>query len=170
MEEHYIKIIEERKKNKEATKTTFKKFKKLNKKIVDQMFHSEHDKAFEKIDCLSCANCCKTTSPIFRDADIKKLSKRFRQKTHDFINEYLKQDIDGEYVLQTAPCPFLWDNNECGVYEDRPLACKEYPHTNRRNMFQILELTEKNLEICPAVCEIVENIEPTLTIKTYRTN
>ncbi len=170
MEEHYINIIENRKKNKEATKNTFKKFKKLNKKKVDQMFMSEHDKAFEKIDCLSCANCCKTTSPIFRDTDIKKLSKRFKQKTHEFISEYLKQDMDGDYVLQSTPCPFLWDNNECSVYEDRPLACKEYPHTDRRNMFQILDLTEKNLEICPAVCEIVDNIEPTLTTKTYRTN
>jgi len=170
MEEYYIKIIEERKKNKEATKISFKKFKKLNKKKVDQMFQEEHEKAFEKIDCLKCANCCKTTSPIFRDSDIKKLAKRFRQKTHEFITEYLKQDIDGDYVLHSAPCPFLWDNNECSVYEDRPLACKEYPHTDRRNMFQILEETEKNLEICPAVCEIVDNIEPTLTTKTYRTN
>ena len=170
MEEHYINIIEARKKNKEATKNTFKKFKKMNKKKVDQLFFEGHDKAFEKIDCLKCANCCKTTSPIFRDSDIKKLAKRFRIKTHQFITEYLKQDMDGDYVLHAAPCPFLWDNNECSVYEDRPLACKEYPHTNRKNMFQILDLTKANLEICPAVCEIVENIEPNLSVKTYRTN
>ena len=77
-------------------------------------------------------------SPIFRDSDIKKLAKRFRVKTHQFIDSYLKTDSDGDYVLRTAPCPFLWeDDNTCSVYEDRPLACKEYPHTNRKNMYQI---------------------------------
>ena len=168
------KILEELPKNAKEkyleTKKYFARLKKKKPKRLDLLMKDLHDEEFAKTDCLTCANCCKTTSPIFRESDIKKLAKRFRVKTHQFITEYLKQDIDGDYVLHSAPCPFLWDNNECSVYEDRPLACKEYPHTNRKNMFQILDVTIKNLEICPAVCEIVDKIEPTLATKTYRTN
>jgi len=158
MKEEYIQMLTNTRLVKEETKSTLKKLKKLNKKKVDELFFSAHDDAFKKIDCLSCANCCKTTSPIFRDSDIKKLSKRFRIKTVQFINDNLKQDIDGDYVLRSAPCPFLWDNNECSVYEDRPLACKEYPHTDRKNMYQVLDLAHKNTEICPAVNTIIQNI------------
>ena len=168
MKEEYQKILTDRKESKKDLNATIKKLKRVKRNNLDDVFHSEHDTVFEKIDCLSCANCCKTTSPIFRDSDIKKLAKRFRVKTHEFINSYLKMDADGDHVLRTAPCPFLWDNNECSVYEDRPLACKEYPHTNRKNMYQILDLTKKNTEICPAVCNIIENIEANFDTKTFR--
>ena len=30
---------------------------------------------FKKTDCLDCGNCCKTTSPIFTDKDIERISK-----------------------------------------------------------------------------------------------
>lgn len=160
MKEEYQKILTDRKESKKDLNATFKKLKRVNRKKLDDIFHTEHDEVFENINCLSCANCCKTTSPIFRDSDIKKLAKRFRVKTHEFIDTYLKLDADGDHVLRTAPCPFLWeDNNECSVYEDRPLACKEYPHTDRKNMYQILDLTKKNTEVCPAVCNILEKIE-----------
>ncbi len=32
-----------------------------------------------------------------------------------------------------SPCPFLGDDNYCSVYEARPKACREYPHTDRKN-------------------------------------
>ena len=67
-------------------------------------------------------------------------------------------DNEGDYVLTTAPCPFLGADNYCSVYEDRPLACREYPHTDRKNMYQILGLTRKNMEVCPAVTHIVQEI------------
>jgi Fe-S-cluster containining protein len=169
MEEEYLKLIEDRKLAIKETKSTFKKLNRINKKKLDDVFHNEHDTVFEKIDCLKCANCCKTTSPIFRDSDIKKLAKRFRVKTHEFINSYLKMDADGDHVLRTAPCPFLWDDNTCSVYEDRPLACKEFPHTDRKNMYQILDLTKKNTEVCPAVCDIIKNIEANFETKSTKT-
>ena len=126
---------------------------------LDGVFHSEHQKVFKKIDCLKCANCCKTTSPIFRDVDIKRISKEFRVKEKQFIHEYLKMDADGDYVLQTAPCPFLdQTDNKCGIYEFRPAACKEYPHTDRKNAIQIGDLHIKNMEVCPAVVDILNGI------------
>lgn len=143
-----------------AEKDFYTKFmnrlKKMNKRALDEAFHDQHRLVFRKVDCLQCANCCKTTSPIFRDVDIRRLSKRLRLAENEFIQRYLRMDREGDYVLTTAPCPFLGSDNYCDVYEDRPLACREYPHTDRKNMYQILTLTRKNMEVCPAVSQIVQ--------------
>lgn len=144
--------------NKKTYEKTLLRLKKKKPKYIDELFEDLHTKTFAKIDCLSCANCCKTTSPIFRDVDIKRISKRLRVNEIQFISTYLKMDEDRDYVLKTAPCSFLDPDNTCNIYEDRPLACREYPHTNRKNMYQILDLTRKNTEICPAVSQIVEEI------------
>jgi len=143
---------------KEAYQKLLVRLKKMNNRALDDLFHKEHQQAFRKIDCLSCANCCKTTSPIFRDVDIRRLSKRLRMSEAKFIDQYLKIDSDGDYVLTVAPCPFLGTDNYCSVYEDRPLACREYPHTDRKNMYQILPLTRRNMEVCPAVSTIMQEI------------
>jgi hypothetical protein len=145
------------KENKADNKRLGKQMRRTPERKLDEIFHDEHEKAFQDIDCLKCANCCKTTSPIFRDVDIKRLSKRFRVKPIQFIDQYLRVDEDEDYVLKLAePCPFLFDDNSCSVYEDRPLACREYPHTDRKKMFQIIPLTLANTEICPAASRIVE--------------
>ena len=54
-------------------------------KQLDTIFREAHERAFEKIDCLQCANCCKTTSPIFRDTDIRRIAKHLRIKESKFI-------------------------------------------------------------------------------------
>lgn len=132
--------------------------KKKDSRKVDDAFHSLHEEVFEEIDCLTCANCCKTTSPIFYDTDIERLAKHLRIKAVEFVDKYLKVDDDGDQVLKTTPCPFLGYDNYCSVYEARPKACREYPHTDRKKMVQIMELTHKNTQVCPAVFEIVERL------------
>ena len=140
------------------TKKLFEVLKRKKPNNLDDIVHQLHEEAFEKIDCMKCANCCKTTSPIFYDRDIDRVAKRLRVKPSDFISKYLHQDEDGDYVLNEAPCTFLDSENYCLIYEDRPTACREYPHTDRKNMFQILELTAENTLICPAVARIVKTI------------
>ena len=142
----------------EQTKKIFRKWKQAKPKDLDQKFHKEHISEFKKMDCLTCANCCKTTSPIFRDADIRRIAKHLRIKESHLIQNYLKMDEESDYVLQKSPCTFLGTDNKCAIYEVRPLACREYPHTDRKNMFQILELTAENTLICPAVARIVKTI------------
>lgn len=126
---------------------------------VDEVFHDVHHAVFEEVDCLKCANCCKTTSPIFYQTDIERVSKSLRMKPGDFIEKYLKIDEDSDYVLKSAPCPFLDDDNYCRVYDSRPKACREYPHTDRKKMVQIMDLTLKNTLVCPAVFEMVERLK-----------
>lgn len=154
----YLEILNEGKKIQEQSAKFFKN-NKLKGKKLDEAFHSEHVKAFKEIDCLNCANCCKTTSPIFRDVDIKRIAKGLKTSEKQFITTYLHMDEEDDYVLNSAPCPFLdLTDNKCSIYDLRPLACREYPHTDRKNMHQILNLTQKNLEICPAVVKIVNAI------------
>jgi Fe-S-cluster containining protein len=73
-----------------------------------------------------------------------------------FIAQYLRIDEDQDYVLQSVPCSFLGADNYCSIYEVRPKACAEFPHTNRKKFHQISALTEKNVAICPAAYKVVE--------------
>lgn len=128
---------------------------------LDDVFHTKHNQEFNKMDCLTCANCCKTTSPIFRDADIRRIAKQLKIKESKLISDLLRMDEEGDFVLRSSPCFFLNSDNACSIYEFRPLACKEYPHTDRKNMFQILDLTIKNTLVCPVVSRIVSQISST---------
>lgn len=153
---NYNREIEWAKQHQKQNKKMVQGLLKGNRKKLDDVFHHEHNHVFKQIDCLSCANCCKTTSPIFRAVDIKRIAKRLKMSEHLFISSYLKIDEDQDYVLKQSPCFFLQSDNTCSIYEDRPLACREYPHTDRKNMYQILDLTLKNTEICPAVSRIFQ--------------
>ncbi len=147
-------------KNKSAENKKFlHSLKKKDPRTVDDIFHVVHDEVFEEINCLACANCCKTTSPIFYQIDIERVARAVKMKPGDFIEKYLRIDEDKDYVLKSSPCPFLDSENYCSVYEDRPKACREYPHTNRKKMVQIMELTHKNTLVCPAVFEMVERLK-----------
>ena len=137
-------------------KKFFAKLKKKPPKNLDYVMQELHDEEFEKTDCLTCANCCKTTGPLFTDKDIDRISKYFRQKPQQFINLYLRIDEDNDYVLQKVPCSFLGADNYCSIYEVRPKACREFPHTDRKKFQQISNLTLKNVAICPAAFNIVE--------------
>jgi len=146
-------------KNKNENKSLVKKLKKSKPKKLDDTVHQLHEEVFNEIDCLDCANCCKTTSPTFYERDIDRLAKHLKVKPSDFIDTYLRIDEDGDYVLTTAPCPFLDYENYCSVYDSRPTACREYPHTNRKKFYQLLDLSLKNTEICPAVASIFEKLQ-----------
>lgn len=138
---------------------------KKSPKRLDVTIQTLHDDEFKKFDCLTCANCCKTTSPIFTNKDISRISKYFRIKEIDFITTYLQKDEDSFMVLKKAPCTFLDVNdNTCTIYDVRPKACSEYPHTNRKKFIQLTHLTIKNLEVCPAAFNIIEKLKEKLPL------
>lgn len=136
-----------------------KRLKKKPSSEVDDIFHVLHEKVFEEIDCLDCANCCSTISPIITDRDIDKIAKAQRIKPSEVVAKYLEIDEDNDYVYRQHPCPFLGPDNYCSIYNDRPKACREYPHTDRRKMQQIFDLTIKNSKVCPAVYLVLEGLK-----------
>lgn len=152
-------LKEKAKQAKKSNKKLIQRMSKMNGRAVDQEVHVLHKEVFEELDCLTCANCCKTTSPLFRTKDIERLSAHLNMKPGDFVQQYLKLDEEEDYVFQSVPCPFLGADNYCSVYEARPRACREYPHTDRKQFQSILNLSLSNTAICPAVFEIFERLK-----------
>lgn len=135
---------------------------KANKNQVLKALPELHTEAFSKIDCLSCANCCKHYSPRFKAPDIKRVAKRLRMKETDFIQTYLRMDEEGDYVVKSSPCPFLGEDNYCSIYEDRPRDCARYPYTSEDVLIKQPSLSLKNAAICPAVFYVLEKLEENL--------
>lgn len=155
-----LELLKQKAKKADAeNKAFFKKLRKKKPKELDDMVAEFHEEVFEEVDCLECANCCKSISPIITYKDIERLAKHLKMKPSAFIDQYVYMDNDGDYVYKETPCPFLMPDNYCMVYEQRPKACREYPHTDRRKFFQILNLTHKNTHYCPAVYEVVEKLK-----------
>jgi len=154
----YRHILEEGKSRRKGNRRLIERLKKTKPKDLDRVTEEAHEEAFEKIDCLKCANCCKTTSPGMNERDVARLSKHLRIRPAEVVERYMVMDDEGEYVFKSAPCPFLGKDNRCSVYEDRPNACRDYPHTNRKRFHQILDLSLKNTEVCPAVVRVIEKL------------
>lgn len=120
-----------------------------------------NDEAFAKIDCLKCANCCKSYSPRFKTPDIKRISKYLGMKEGDFIETYLVLDTEGDYVARTKPCPFLGNDNYCGIYDARPSDCQRFPYTDEDVILKRPVITLKNSTFCPIVYHVLERLLPT---------
>ncbi len=126
---------------------------------VDSAFQNVHEEVFDEVNCLDCGNCCKALGPRLTDADIRRISTAIRVKPSELTAKYLYLDEDNDYVFRQMPCAFLDADNYCTIYDNRPRACRDYPHTDRRRIQQLLDLTLKNTATCPAVFEIVERLK-----------
>ena len=150
------------KKQAKAKQKEYRKFldgiKKKPPKNLDYLVQDIHGEVFKEVNCLECANCCKTTGPLYTDKDIDRIAKHLRMKPADFEQKFLRVDEDNDKVLQNLPCFFLNKDNTCSIYEVRPKACREYPHTDRKKIYQINHLTIKNTLICPAAYIFVEKM------------
>lgn len=153
------KFREEAASAKKANEKFIEKLKREKPSDLDDTMHAIHEEVFAETDCMTCANCCKTISPIFKQKDIERVAKAMRMSPGPFIEKYLFMDEDGDFVLNTAPCPFLDSQNYCIVYNDRPQACRGYPHTDRKRVHQVLDITMLNTMVCPAVLDIVERLK-----------
>ena len=81
----YQKLLNKSEESHKEIRSFLKKVRKH--KQLDTIFREAHERTFEKIDCLQCANCCKTTSPIFRNTDIRRIAKHLRIKESKFISD-----------------------------------------------------------------------------------
>lgn len=158
--EEILKNLPEKAKDKhKENKKFFAKLRKKPPKDLDRQMKEMHEEEFSRTNCLDCANCCKTTGPLFTNKDIERISKHLKLKPQQFIEQYLRIDEDKDYVLQEVPCTFLAADNYCLIYDVRPKACREFPHTDRKDFHKISNLTIKNTAICPAAYNIVEEMK-----------
>ena len=159
MDENLEELPKRAKEKHAENKKFFAKLKKRPPKDLDYTMQQLHHEEFERTDCLTCANCCKTTGPLFTNVDIERIAKHFRLRPSQFIDQYLRVDEENDYVLQEVPCAFLGADNYYSIYDVRPKACREFPHTDRKKFQQISNLTLKNVAICPAAFHIVEEMK-----------
>ena len=138
---------------------TYKRFlQRADKNKVLKQLPALHEEAFEKIDCLQCAACCKNYSPRFKTPDIKRISKHLGMRESEFIEKYLRIDEDGDYVVTTKPCPFLGDDNFCSIYDERPSDCRRFPYTDEDVMLKRPNITLKNSTFCPIMYYVMEKL------------
>ena len=123
-----------------------------------------HEEAFEKIDCLQCANCCRNYSPRFKTPDVKRISRLLKMRESEFIDKYLIVDEDGDFVANAKPCPFLGEDNYCSIYEDRPSDCRRFPYTDEDVLIKRQQLTLKNSTFCPITYYVLEKLMSNLKI------
>lgn len=132
--------------------------KRADKNKVLKQLPDLNEEAFEKIDCLKCANCCRNFSPRFKTPDIKRISKRLKMKEGAFIETFLRLDEDGDYVTKNSPCPFLGEDNYCNIYENRPSDCHRFPYTDEDVLLKRPAITLKNSSFCPIVYFVLEKL------------
>jgi len=145
-------------KQKKAHKKFVQKLKQHKGKRLNDFGNKVHDEVFSEVDCLNCANCCSSIPPIVNKADSARIAKLLGLKESEFTKKYLTQDDDGDQVMNASPCPFLLENNHCFIYEHRPRACREYPHTDDFQFANNLNLHAINGQYCPGVFHILERM------------
>jgi uncharacterized protein len=155
----YLELLKQAERKYISNKQFIKVLKKRPPLNLDEVFKKLHNEVFSNLDCLECANCCKKLGPRITDMDISRLSKQTRLKPSFLMEQYFKTDEDGDIIFQRMPCPFLSEDNYCDVYQTRPKACRNYPHTNETGMHRLLDLTLKNSLYCPAVYLILEKLK-----------
>ncbi len=115
---------------------------------------------WQETDCLTCANCCKTMTPTFTNADMKRIAKHLKMSLVDFQTKWLKQERSGDrdWVNKTEPCQFLnLKDNKCSIYEVRPADCAGFPHLSKK--FKDYDHVHKqNVDLCPATYKLVEKM------------
>jgi uncharacterized protein len=132
---------------------------KSNSRKVNAQAEEIHERVFDRIDCLKCANCCTSIPPMVNETDVRRISKHLGIKTSKFKEQYLKIDEDQDMVMNQSPCDFLGEGNKCDIYDVRPKACRQYPHTDNYEFTKHLKLHLTNTRYCPAVFHILEEMQ-----------
>ena len=151
--------------SRKETQTILKKLKRKKGKRLDESADATHASVFSKINCLDCANCCTSIPPIVTKTDSARIAKKFGMKPAEFEQAYLITDEDGDTVMNTSPCPFLQNDNTCLIYDIRPKACRQFPHTDNMDFSKKMKLHVLNAQICPGVFHIIRRLEEVVDVR-----
>lgn len=144
-------------------KTAFKRFlTKLEKdppRGLDKLTGQIEKEVWLEVDCLTCANCCKTMSPTYTTKDIKRIAAHYEISPKAFTKKWLRKDKSGDWLNKSTPCQFLnMETNMCGIYGIRPADCAGFPHLPKKKMVEYMHVHKQNIELCPATYKMVEKM------------
>ncbi|MEN9524957.1 MAG: hypothetical protein RL447_1133 [Bacteroidota bacterium] len=133
---------------------------------LDARIRSLEPGVWKTVDCLSCANCCKTMTPTYTDADQKRISKYLGITVSAFQKKYLERERGGDrdWMNRATPCKFLnLSDNKCRIYSVRPADCAGFPHLRKK--FDVYgHVHHQNVEHCPATFELVRRLKESLSL------
>ena len=146
--------------NKRRMKSFLNKIKKKTNNELDSIAKTVEKNIWKEVDCLSCANCCKTMTPTYNSSDIKRISAHLNLSIDAFKERYLKYERkDKDWQNKKMPCQWLnLETNKCEIYEVRPSDCAGFPHLTKKKMKDYLHVHQQNIEYCPATYKMVEKM------------
>jgi uncharacterized protein len=127
---------------------------------LDKLAAAADKEVWKETDCLACANCCKTMSPTYTAADMKRISLHLDMTVEEFKKKWLYKDRGGDWMNVKTPCQFLdKKTNMCGIYEIRPADCSGFPHHTKKHFKDWVHVYKQNVEYCPATFKLVEKMK-----------
>ncbi|HPN68138.1 MAG TPA: YkgJ family cysteine cluster protein [Saprospiraceae bacterium] len=135
-----------------------------DKSELDHLAAQATTSAYQKIDCLECAKCCLTTVTTFTESDIQSAAKSLAMSSKNFKKQYLFMDLDGNYTTQNVPCPFLdLDDHKCKIYDNRPHACRSFPHTHKDHFLTRKRVHIENAKFCGITTYVLDTLKTNFT-------
>ena len=127
---------------------------------LDKIAETIDAEVWKEVDCLSCANCCKSMTPTFTKQDVKRIAEHFEISPAEFRDKWLIYEKRGkDWVNKKQPCQFLnAGNNMCSIYEVRPSDCAGFPYLKKKKMVDYIHVHQQNIEYCPATFKMVEKM------------
>ncbi len=128
---------------------------------LDKLAADTEKEVWKEVDCLTCANCCKTMSPTFNAKDLKRISAHLNMSVQEFKDKWLYFDKkDKDWMNKKQPCQFLnLKDNKCSIYALRPDDCAGFPHLAKKKMTDYMHVHRQNIEYCPATYRMVEKMK-----------
>jgi Fe-S-cluster containining protein len=131
---------------------------------LDKLAEEIDTAVWKEVDCLSCANCCKSMTPTFTNTDIKRIANHFEMTPAQFKEKYLEFDKkEGDWMNKKQPCQFLdMTTHFCSIYEIRPSDCAGFPHLKKKKMTEYIHVHQQNISYCPATFKMIEKMQERL--------
>ncbi|MGE5106346.1 MAG: YkgJ family cysteine cluster protein [Sphingobacteriales bacterium] len=127
---------------------------------LDKLAEAADKEVWKETDCLGCANCCKTMTPTYTLADIKRISTHLDMGVDEFKKKWLYKDRGGDWMNIKTPCQFLdLKTNMCNIYDVRPADCAGFPHHTKKHFKDWVHVYKQNVEYCPATFKLVEKMK-----------
>ena len=152
-------------KNKKTLRAFLTRLKTKTPKGLDTMAATIDKEVWKEVDCLACANCCRTMTPTFTEEDIKRIAGHFKQTPDQFKKKWLYKDKAGDWMNKQTPCQFLdLKTKYCSIYSIRPADCAGFPHLTKKKMVDYMHVHHQNIEYCPATYTMVTKMQELMKV------
>lgn len=134
--------------------------------FINQLAARLGSEAEASMNCTTCGACCRANHvPLTQDEE-NRLASLMSLPVVEFHDRHMERDDEGEWTLNANPCPFL-QGTRCGVYRDRPDACRGYPYIGGDVATLMVGIIER-AGTCPIVFKMLEQLKAALGFDRYR--